>query len=104
MKPVQRKIGWKWQVKVVQLETETELSESRLLLEQKIAKIEMVGLSSSFNNGVGSRHYMRGTLVNALIGLSVAVWVWNRLQFSYHFAMALAVGVGWTDKDEWPRS
>lgn len=112
MIPAQRGIGWNWQVKGVHSDTTDELPKWRYVRHklqrglffylQSVVALFTVGLGCALKEKVEPSQYVKSALVDGLVGLSGATWVWDRLECSYSLAAALAVGMGLTSTWEWP--
>ncbi|CAI6333749.1 unnamed protein product [Periconia digitata] len=112
MIPAQRGIGWNWQVKGDSVGPESELSHWQYIQNclkkalvcylNSVGALVMVGFGYTFRIAFNSDHYVQSALANGLVGISGAIWVWNRLECSYSLAAAIGVGTGLTGAWEWP--
>jgi hypothetical protein len=112
MIPSHRGIGWNWQVKGVPSDHRAKLSKwqyvkshlqrTALTYLRSMLMLVVMGCSSTLlKEGHPSRPLMvRG--LDAAIGWSGAIWVWDRLNCFYSLVAALSVACGLCDTWEWP--
>jgi len=112
MVPSHRGIGWNWQVKGVLDDPYEDLSKrafvGRHIQKMMIAYLRSMamlmllgwGSAAEVRLSFEARPYHR--MVDALIGWSGAIWVWDRLNFAYSFIAAVSVGSGVCETWQWP--
>ncbi|KAF1848728.1 uncharacterized protein K460DRAFT_364714 [Cucurbitaria berberidis CBS 394.84] len=113
MIPSHRGIGWNWQVKNVPADANQHLPKwayvrkhvGKMLLAyiRSAAMLVILGYSSSMEQRLASSNSRaKLVFVNALIGWSGAIWVWDRLNCFYSLLAAVSVALGICNTSQWP--
>jgi hypothetical protein len=110
MLPAQR--GWNWQVKGVPIDPYAKLPRWQYIglqlwwvvfyYVQSMGMLTGLGLGCALKAQVRPDELLKTIVVNAIVGWSGAVWVWDRLNCAYRLAAALGVATGATEIWEWP--
>ena len=112
MLPSHRGIGWNWQVKSVPDDPYQGLSK-RVFVRRHVHKmmitylrsmamLVLLGWGSAAEVWLPSEARPYHVMVDALIGWSGAIWVWERLNFAYSFMAAGSVACGVCETWQWP--
>lgn len=112
MLPAQRGIGWTWQVKGVPVDSNAKLPRWQYVrwqlwwtvfyYVQSVGALTMLGLGCALRAQAGPDEHVKRFIVNAIVGWSGAIWVWDRLNCAYRLAATLGVVTGITGTWEWP--
>jgi hypothetical protein len=112
MLPAHRGIGWNWQVKGVPEDHSSKLSKwtyvrvhvwwAVFYYVQSVVMLIVLGCASALQEKVPFDDYWKVIAVDAIVGWSGAVWVWDRLNCAYSTAATLAVALNLTETWEWP--
>jgi hypothetical protein len=112
MLPAHRGVGWDWQVKGVPEDPYVKFSRWKYVrvnvwwtafyyVQSAIALI-VLGFSYALREQSEAHEFWNIVVLNAVLGWSGAIWVWDRLNCAYSLAAALSVGMGLCDNWEWP--
>lgn len=112
MVPSHRGIGWNWQVKGIPDGPYEGFSErafvGRHARKMMIAYLRSMGMlvllgwGSAAEIRLSSEARPYHLIVDALIGWSGAIWVWDRLNSAYSFMAAVSVATGVCETWQWP--
>ncbi|KAF2489059.1 hypothetical protein BU16DRAFT_544479 [Lophium mytilinum] len=112
MIPAHRGIGWNWQVKGVPSDPNAKLSKMmyvRAHLQhviftylRSVAMLVIMGFCSAVQKEYRPGQDWVSSALDAMIGWSGAIWVWDRLNCFYSAAAALSVAIGVCERWEWP--
>lgn len=112
MIPSHRGIGWNWQVKGVPSDLNLNLmkwpyvrAHVKLVAVTYLRSVVMLiilGLGSTLQTEYRSGQAWTSTILDAIVGWSGAIWIWDRLNYFYSLGAALSVTTGLCDKWEWP--
>jgi hypothetical protein len=112
MVPSHRGIGWNWQVKGVPDDPYKHLSKRefvgrhvrKLIIAylRSVGMLVLLGWGSAAEARLSSEAHLHSFAVNALIGWSGAIWVWDRLNCFYSFMAAVSVAAGVCETWQWP--
>jgi len=112
MVPSHRGIGWNWQVKGVPDGPNEGFSKWAFLCRharkmmtaylRSMGMLVLLGWGSAVEVRLSSEARPHHFMVDALIGWSGAIWVWDRLNFAYSFMAAASVASGVCETWQWP--
>jgi hypothetical protein len=112
MIPPNRGIGWNWQVKSVPSDpnamlpkwsyVRTHLQNVLVTYLRSVAMLIIMGFASTMENELNVNQDWQSVVLNAVVGWSGAIWVWDRLGCFYSLAAALSVTIKLCETWEWP--
>lgn len=106
-----RGIGWNWQVKGVPSDPWVELQKwpygrkhilvMALAYLRSVAMLVLMGFGSAIQRERSHSQPSTSVLLDAVMGWSGAIWVWDRLNCFYSLATVVSVTIGLSKTWEW---